>query len=180
MGRLIALGHTGLKTPRIKLWLIAIAFLYIFPNALYFTRHMTRVVSNPNHFYVKTVANISTEVIKVTSPTSRIYFVYSSGTNDESNVFSYLIMPRDSNRECSFIRPPEIPRADTDHWSCSLSLEEFQAKLSSYDFVVLAKTSEEFMDYYASPLKISPDLHTTRIYSVSKGNAAFALSPVTK
>ncbi len=174
MARLLMLSRNSLNTMPVKLWLIGIALLYTFPNALYFARHMTRVIGNPSYFYVNTVASIAAEVVKVTPPTSRIYFIYSPGTNDESNVFNYLIMPRDSNRECSFIRPPEMPRSDADPWSCPLSLEEFKTKVSAYDFVAFAKTSSEFIDYYTRPLQIEANTQA-RIYAVSNEDGTVTL-----
>jgi hypothetical protein len=180
MGRLLAISRTGLKSQRIKLWLIAIAFLFIFPNALYFTRHMTRVVGNPNYFYVNTVVKVADEVKKVTAPASKVYFVYSNGSDDESNVFNYLVMPRESNRDCSFIRPPTVTFSSTEPWACVLNVDEFKSKLAHYDFVVFAKTSKEFIDYYAASLNIRPDLNLTRIYEVSKSNDTFTLNSMSR
>jgi hypothetical protein len=177
MGRLLVLGANGLASRPAKVWLISIAFLYFFPNAVYFARHMARIIGNPSHFYVHTVANIATDVVKVTPSNSKIYFVHSRGTNDEGEVFNYLIMPRDSNRTCSFIRPPEAPRSEVEPWSCALSLEEFKTKVSQYDFVAFAKTSNEFIHHYLKPMQIHA-ITQERIYSVSNANGTVKLKPV--
>lgn len=163
-GRLIFLNQLETITKTGATLFIGIALLLAVPNLTYVKRDFVRLIFKTDRSYVDNVVATADQVLSTTPSNSKIYFVYSDGSNDESNVFNYLITPRKSNKDCSFIRPPFSADVISQPWFCKLSLEDFKTKLSGYDFVVFAKVSQEFIDYYLHPLKI--DQHRSVIFSV--------------
>ena len=145
---------------------IGLSLLLILPNLTYMKRDLNRFIFKNDPSYVDNVVVIADQVLNSTPSTAKIYFIYSDGSNDESNVFNYLIGSRKSNKDCSFIRPPEAAHSDSQPWVCKVSLEDFQVKLTSYDFVAFAKVSKEFVDYYLRPLKIDLDQTQNKIFSI--------------
>ena len=123
------------------------------------------------------MVTVADQVLLLTPSNAKIYFVYSDGSNDESSIFNYLISPRISNTSCSFIRPPDILVSDSQPWTCALSLDDFKAKIFSYDFVVFAKVSQEFIDYYLSSMKIELNV-VQQIFSVDRTNEGPLLVPI--
>ena len=176
-GQLLYSAGSAPISRTLKLWLLGIALLCAAPNALYFARYTNKVLTQPNTLYVNKVITVADDVLRKTPPTSKVYFIYSNGSNDESNVFHYLIHPRHSNRECSSVRLPHTVHARSDPWTCSLSVDEFKSKLMRYDYVIFAQTSAEFWRDYAAALKIQP-FNNVRIYSISSVGGSLTLSPM--
>ncbi len=153
-GRLIYLNRLETITKVGSVLFIAVALLLTVPNITYVKRDLNRLIFKTDRSYVDNVVAVADQVLSTTPSNAKIYFVYSDGSNDESNVFNYLISPRESNKDCSFIRPPASTDVISQPWFCKLSLEDFKTKLYGYDFVIFAKVSQEFIDYYLYPLKI--------------------------
>jgi hypothetical protein len=181
-GRLVFLNRSGVTTSMNTLFFLVIALLLIFPNMTYVKRDLSRFIFKTDRSYVDNVVAIADQVLSATPRSAKVYFVYSDGSNDENNVFNYLVTPRVSNKDCSFIRPPEVANSDSQPWSCKLSLEDFQLKLSAYDFVVFAKVSKEFDRFYLNPMQVDLHLNKSRIFSIIRkdesANLQLTLLPV--
>jgi hypothetical protein len=169
-GRLIFLNRIKTYTRGGTLLFIGLSLLLILPNLVYIKRDLNRLIFKNDRSYVDNVVVIADQVLNSTSSTAKVYFIYSDGSDDESNVFNYLISPRKSNKDCSFIRPPEAADTSAQPWACKLSLEDFKIRLTAYDFVVFAKVSKEFIDYYLRPIKIDLDQTQTNIFSIVTEN----------
>ncbi len=176
-GRIIFLANGRSLNWSLKLGVSLLSLLLIAPNLGYVTRDIKRIVFKQDPSYVDRVVAVADQVLLRTPSNAKIYFVYSDGSNDESGIFNYLITPRTSNSNCSFIRPPDIAFSDSQPWACALSLDDFRAKITSFDFVVLAKVSQEFIDYYLSPMKIQFNI-TQPIFSIERSSEKILLVPV--
>lgn len=167
-GTIVSLRACSPSSFKINLCVITLVSLIIVPNVTYVKRDIKRVIFNHNDpSYVDNVARVAATTLKLTNPTSRVYFIYIDGSNDESNVFNYLVAPRQNNRTCSFIRPPTSPRSDTQPWFCNMSLEEFKTTLKGYDFLVLGKVSQEFIAYYLTPIGYIQSMHPSDVFVIS-------------
>ena len=175
-GRLIYLNRLATSTKVGTTLFIGIALLLVVPNLTYVKRDFVRLIFKTDLSYVDNVVAAADQVLRTTPSHAKIYFVYSDGSNDESNVFNYLIAPRKSNKDCSFIRPPLSADVLSQPWFCKLSLEDFQTKLSVYDFVVFTKVSQEFIDYYLRPIKIDLNKDKAQLFSIFIENNSFGLT----
>jgi len=165
-GTLTNIGSRG-ETKQCKLYLLIIAIVIILPNSGRILLDTVRVVLNtypPDK--VGDIGNISKYVKEKTSENSNIYIVWSEGSNDETVIFSYFLVPRLANTECSFVKPPQSPRAEDDAWSCSMSTEQFKDKISSYDYLLLANPSKEFLNYFAESLNIQYAENQPTLYKI--------------
>jgi hypothetical protein len=176
-GQLLFISNASLIKRSTTLVLFSISLLFVLPNFSYIQRDINHLIARKNPSYVEQVAIIADQVLKVAPPSAKVYFIYSDGSNDESSVFNYLLIPRHTNRDCSFIRPPDVARLDSQPWVCYLTAAELMSKISHYDFVVFAKTSAEFIDYYERSFNISLR-GSNRVFSVSidKPNGLIILS----
>ena len=100
------------------------------------------------------------------SKNSKIYIIWSEGSDDESVIFSYFLMPRVVNTECSFVKPLQSLKAENDVWSCSMSIEQFKDRISRYDYLLLAKPSEEFLSYFAEKLDVQYIKNQTMLFKI--------------
>jgi hypothetical protein len=165
-GNLIFVSTTSsIKSPE-TLLLLSISLLFIMPNFSYIKHDINHLLSRQNPSYVERVALVADQILNVAPPSAKVYFVYSDGSDDESSVFNYLLIPRATNRDCSFIRPFEAVRLDSQPWVCYLTPAELVFKLSQYDFVVFAKITPEFISYYEQALNISLQ-GANRVFSIS-------------
>jgi len=162
---------SGEKTKAFKIFLICIAMLVILPNMGRILLDAVRVGLNT---YPRNTAGqisiISKYVIDKTPENSNIYIIWSDGSNDESIIFSYYLMPRKNNTECIFVRPPDSAKSENDIWSCTMSFKQLENKLSEYDYLLLAKTSEEFLNYFAKNLNIMNDINQPLLLKIVQGN----------
>jgi hypothetical protein len=62
--------------------------------------------------------------------------------------FRYAIFPRQSNQECTSIKPIGSVKSKDDPNPCFLTPGEFENAISTYDFVYFASTTEEFKHNY--------------------------------
>ncbi len=90
-----------------KIWLVLIALAIVLPNTGRLLMDLTRVVNNsPPAHTAGIIHRMSKSVIEKTPENSKIYIIWSEGSNDESVIFNYYLMPRKNNADCIFIKPP--------------------------------------------------------------------------
>ena len=153
-GALINIG-SEIKVKKYKIFLIAISLLIILPNTGRILLDTVRVILNTYPTYTAgEISQISGFVNEKTPDSSRIYIIWSEGSNDESVIFSYFLRPRLSNTSCSFVKPPNSIKTENDPWSCLMSIEQFNETISSYDYLLLARPSEEFVNYFLDKFNI--------------------------
>lgn len=161
LGLLIFLGGTLInissedKTIKYKILVIAISMIIILPNSGRILLDTFRVMLNTYPFHTAgEISQISKYVKEKTPDNSKIYIIWSEGSNDEGVIFSYFLRPRLSNTGCSFVKPPNTIKTENDIWSCLMSIEQFNETISSYDYLLLARPSEEFVNYFVEKLNI--------------------------
>jgi len=177
LGILIFIGgsliniSSGNKTKKYKIFLIITAVLIILPNTGRILIDLARVGVNisPTNTAGK-ISKLSKYVKEKTHENAKIYIVWSDGSNDESVIFSYYLMPRKNNSECIFIKPPQSPKHEDDIWSCPLTVEQFKDKISSYDYLFLANPSEEFINFYLKHLNIEYNPNNSLLFKISNEN----------
>jgi len=177
LGILVFFGGTLLnvnsreKTKKYKIYLIAIAIIIIMPNAGRMVMDASRVALNlyPLHTAGK-IGKLSQYIKQKTPENAKIYIIWSEGSDDESIVFSYFLMPRKINSSCIFIKPPHSIKGGDDVWSCALTLEQFEEKISSYDYLFLANPSDEFINFYANKLNIDYKQNSPALFKISNQN----------
>ena len=173
LGLLIFLGGTLInissadKNRKYKFYLLTIAMIIILPNAGRILLDTVRVVFNTSPMNTAgDISKISNHVKQKTSKNSKIYIIWSEGSDDESVIFSYFLMPRVVNTECSFVKPLQSLKAENDVWSCSMSIEQFKDRISRYDYLLLAKPSEEFLIYFAEKLDVQYIKNQTMLFKI--------------
>jgi hypothetical protein len=153
-GALINIG-SEIKVKKYKIFLIAISVLIILPNTGRILLDTVRVILNTYPTYTAgEISQISGFVNEKTPDSSRIYIIWSEGSNDESVIFSYFLRPRLSNTVCSSVKPPDSIKSENDPWSCFMSREQFNETISNYDYLLLARPSEEFVNYFLEKFNI--------------------------
>jgi hypothetical protein len=149
---------SGEKTKKFKIYIILVAVLVTLPNMGRMILDITRVGLNTYPSHTAGAINAMSKFLIAKTPiNSKIYIIWSEGSNDESVIFSYFLMPRVINSECSYVRPVQAIKNENDAWSCLLSLQQFKDKLSGYDYLYVAKSSEEFASHYLKNLNINYD-----------------------
>lgn len=86
--------------------------------------------------------------ISKTPQNAKIYFIWVDSSRDSSVFFNYAIYPRQSNQDCTSIKPIGSLKTKDDPNPCYLTPEQFENTISAYDFVYFASTSEEFKQNY--------------------------------
>ena len=155
------------KTKKYKILLIAISMVIILPNTGRILLDTFRVMLNtyPSHTAGE-ISQISKYIKEKTPDNSKIYIIWSEGSNDESVIFSYFLRPRLSNTGCSFVKPPNSIKTENDPWSCLMSREQFNETISSYDYLFLARPSEEFVNYFVEKLNIEYAVNQSMLFKI--------------
>jgi hypothetical protein len=161
----------GDKTKKFKIFLIITSIVIILPNCGRMLLDSVRVIRNtyPTHT-AGVISQISKYIKEKTPENSKIYIIWSNGSNDESVIFSYYLMPRKNNTDCIFVRPPDSVRLENDIWSCLMSIDQFKEKISSYDYLILANPSEEFLNYFVQKLNIEYDTKQPMMFKIVHEN----------
>jgi hypothetical protein len=160
-----------IKAKKYKMFLLAISVVMVLPNAGRILLDTVRVVLNtsPSHTAGE-ISQISEYVKEKTPDNSKIYVVWSEGSNDESVIFSYFLRPRLSNTVCSSVKPANSIRTEDDPWSCSMSREQFYQTISNYDYLLLARASDEFINYFLEESSIEYSGYQSILFKIVGSN----------
>jgi hypothetical protein len=91
----------------------------------------------------------------------KVYFIYQGSNGYEKYIFSYLVLPRETNWSCPSLGKPLY---EGDGWTCDLALEEV---VQGYDYLVVGRSNSQFWASNAKFLS-QGSLPTTRgIYRIS-------------
>jgi hypothetical protein len=102
----------------------------------------------------------------------KIYYVYQGSNGFEKYIFSYLVLPRQTNWSCTSLGKPLF---EGDVWTCDQALPKV---LKGYDYMVMGKSDTQFWD--ANSRYLTPgSLPTTRgIFRISGAEGALQLVPI--
>jgi len=76
--------------------------------------------------------------LKLVPKDKKIYFIYQGSNGFEKYIFSYLVLPRETNWSCPSLGDPLY---EGDVWTCDLS---FARVIQGYDYVVVGKGDSKF------------------------------------
>lgn len=102
----------------------------------------------PTQMEAYELEKIAEYTVSKTPENAKIYFIWVDLSGDNSVFFRYAIYPRQSNQDCTSIKPIGSIKAKDDPTPCYLTSEQFENTISAYDFVYLASTTEEFKQNY--------------------------------
>jgi len=105
-------------------------------------------MNRPTQMEAYELEKIAEYTISKTPQNAKIYFIWIDLSGDNSVFFRYAIYPRQSNQDCTSIKPIGSLKAKDDPNPCYLTPEQFENTISTYDFVYFASTSEEFKQNY--------------------------------
>ncbi len=155
------------KSKKIAIYFIVVGVFLILPNIGRIIIDTLKVGLNKEpRNEAAVIKNISDYVRAKTPENSKIYIIWSEGSNDESVIFSYYLIPRQNNSECIFIKPPLSLKSGDDIWSCTMTIEEFKQKLVGYDYILIANPSVEFINYYLQNLNIAYNPYNSILFQI--------------
>lgn len=126
--------------------LILICLITMLPNSTKFLRDVSNAAQGKGgDGNVEKLVQYSNLIAKITPPKSNIYFIWQGGTNDESVIFNYGILPRTSNMNCSSVGDLYQIFDRVDVWTCQISPSEFKQKLTDFDYLFIALADEKFV-----------------------------------
>ncbi len=138
--------HKKIENPKFILFIV---FLFIFPNLGRLTLDSYKTIFNLDSEYTAgEIKRIADFTLKKIPTNSSVYFIWTDGTDDHSVIFNYFMNPRKTNTNCSSIKPSNAGKDPNDPWSCHLSLQEFNAKIIDYDYLLIAHASDNFWKYF--------------------------------
>jgi len=92
---------------------------------------------------------VISEAVKLHTPeTSSSHLLWSSGANDVSVVFKFLIHPRVANKDCSSIFPAGHIKGDEDPWSCVMDKNKWSERLLQYDYLIVTPLPHASGEYF--------------------------------
>ena len=130
-------------------------------------------MNRPTQMEAYELEKIAEYTVARTPSNSKIYFVWIDKTLDNSVFFRYGIFPRTSNHDCASIKPIGSPKTERDPSACNWAPEEFEAVISSYDFIYLAFTTDEFVEKYFR--KLNTDDSATGLFKIIKNDGKIIL-----
>lgn len=111
-------------------------------------------MNRPTQMEAYELEKIAEYTVARTPLNSKVYFIWIDKTLDNSVFFRYGIFPRTSNEACASIKPIGSPKTERDPSACNWASDEFESVISSYDFIYLASTTDEFVEKYFRKLNI--------------------------
>jgi len=130
-------------------------------------------MNRPTQMEAYELEKIAEYTVARTPLNSKIYFIWIDKTLDNSVFFRYGIFPRTSNEDCASIKPIGSPKTERDPSACYWASEEFEAVISSYDFIYLAFTTDEFVEKYFR--KLNAEDPATGLYKIIKTDGKISL-----
>jgi hypothetical protein len=103
---------------------------------------------------------------------AKIYYVYQGSNGYEKYIYSYLVLPRQSNWSCPSLGKPLY---DGDVWTCDLALPQ---AIQGYDYLAIGKADSIFWESNSQFLSRGSKPATRGLYSISYTNGSLQLSQV--
>ncbi len=129
----------GLKYSRLFIVAITISSLLVAPSAL--AEEIGGRYTNPIKLSIRLdVEKLLTPTLNNVPENSRVYYVFQGSNGYEKYIYSYLVLPRESNWSCASLGKPLY---EGDVWSCDLPLPR---AIKGYDYLAIGKADEGFWD----------------------------------
>ena len=132
-----------------KIFVIITFLILILPNlGRILNDTYASFMNRPTQLEAYELEKIAEYTVSKTPENAKIYFIWVDLSGDNSVFFRYAIYPRQSNQDCTSIKPIGSLKAKDDPTPCYSTPEQFENTISAYDFVYLASTTEEFKQNY--------------------------------
>ena len=109
---------------------------------------------------------------KIVSTDERIYYLYQQSNGFEKHIFTYLVLPLQTNWSCSSLGKPYY---EGDVWTCDTSLP---IATQGYDFLAVGKADELFWGSNSKYLAPGSNPQVKGLYKIERDNGSFQLQEV--
>lgn len=109
---------------------------------------------------------------KIVSTDERIYYLYQQSNGFEKHIFTYLVLPIQTNWSCPSLGKPYY---DGDVWTCDTSLP---IATQGYDFLAVGKADDLFWGSNSKYLAPGSNPEVKGLYKIERGNGSFQLQEV--
>ena len=130
-------------------------------------------VNKPTQLEAYAIEKMAEDTVKKTPVNSKIYFIWVDLSSDNSVFYNYAVFPRTSNTNCTSIKPIGSQKSKDDPSPCYLLPDEFDAKISDYDFVYLAHSTEDFKQNFFNRLNTTDE--PARLFEIHKNGSQLKL-----
>jgi hypothetical protein len=170
LGQFIKLLSTY-KHSRIVIASVASCLLLVAPSSL--ASEVSGEYTDPNKLPVRLdVEKTASLALEYIPKERKVYFVYQGSNGFEKYIFSYLVLPRETNWSCPSLGKPLY---EGDGWTCDLALEKV---VQGYDYLVVGRSNSQFWASNARFLS-QGSLATTRgVYRILGSGESLRLTQV--
>jgi hypothetical protein len=120
----------------------------------------------PARLDVEQLVPITTEIV---STNERIYYLYQQSNGFEKHIFTYLVLPIQTNWSCPSLGKPYYAG---DVWTCDISLP---IATQGYDYLVVGKADDLFWGSNSRYLAPGSNPQVKGLYKIERGNGSFQL-----
>lgn len=111
-------------------------------------------------------------VTKIVSTDERIYYLYQQSNGFEKHIFTYLVLPLQTNWSCPSLGKPYY---EGDVWTCDTSLP---IATQGYDFLAVGKADDLFWGSNSKYLAPGSNPQVKGLYKIERDNGSFQLQEV--
>jgi hypothetical protein len=106
---------------------------------------------------------------KIVSKNEKIYYLYQQSNGFEKHIFTYLVLPIQTNWSCPSLGKPYYAE---DVWTCDISLP---VATQGYDYLAVGKADESFWGKNAKYLSYDSRSRITGLYKIDRSKGKFQL-----
>ena len=118
------------------------------------------------------VEKMVSKSIKLVPEDKKIYYIYQGSNGFEKYIFSYLVLPRETNWSCPSLGDPLY---EGDVWTCDLSLVRV---IQGFDYVVVGKSDSKFWASNSKYLTQGSVPTTQGVYGIVGSGATLKLAQI--
>jgi hypothetical protein len=118
------------------------------------------------------VEQLVPETTKIVSTDKRIYYIYQQSNGFEKHIFTYLVLPLQTNWSCPSLGKPYYVG---DVWTCDTPLP---IATQGYDFLAVGKADDLFWRANSKFLTPGSNPQVKGLYKIERGNGGFQLQKV--
>ena len=162
---------TKLKLSRITVALTTLILILASPGALAAELKGDSVDQSklPARLDVEELVPITTKIV---STDERIYYLYQQSNGFEKHIFTYLVLPLQTNWSCPSLGKPYY---EGDVWTCDTSLP---IATQGYDFLAVGKADDLFWGSNSKYLAPGSNPQVKGLYKIERDNGSFQLQEV--
>jgi hypothetical protein len=162
---------TKMKFSRITVALTTVILILAAPGALASELKGNSVNQSklPARLDVEQLVPITTKIV---STNEKIYYLYQQSNGFEKHIFTYLVLPIQTNWSCPSLGKPYYAG---DVWTCDISLP---TATQGYDYLVVGKGDDLFWGSNSRYLAPGSNPQVKGLYKIERSNGSFQLQEV--